>query len=71
MLTVALGLGSALDCALHDFLMVKVVRAAAIWTALIVASTVLVKQHYLADLAGGLALAAVTSLFVMPATRAA
>jgi membrane-associated phospholipid phosphatase len=44
---------------------------AAIWTALIVASTVLVKQHYLADLAGGLALAAVTSLFVMRATRAA
>jgi hypothetical protein len=28
-LTVALGLGSALGYALHDFLMVKVVRAAA------------------------------------------
>ena len=34
MLTVVLGLGSALGYALHDFLMVKVVRAAAIWTAL-------------------------------------
>jgi membrane-associated phospholipid phosphatase len=44
---------------------------AAIWTALIVASTVLVKQHYLADLAGGLVLATVTSVFVMRATRAA
>jgi len=33
-LTVVLGLGSALGYALHDFLMVKVVRAAAIWTAL-------------------------------------
>jgi len=33
-LTVALGLGSALGYALHDFLMVKVVRAAAVWTAL-------------------------------------
>src|SRR5580704_1632616 len=44
---------------------------AAIWTALIVASTVLVKQHYLADLAGGLVLAAVTSVFVMRATRVA
>jgi membrane-associated phospholipid phosphatase len=43
---------------------------AAIWTALIVASTVLVKQHYLADVAGGLVLAAVTSLLVMRATRA-
>lgn len=32
----------------------------AVWTALIVASTVLIKQHYLADVAGGLALAAVT-----------
>ncbi len=30
---------------------------AAIWAALIVASTVLVKQHYLADVAGGLVLA--------------
>jgi membrane-associated phospholipid phosphatase len=44
---------------------------AAIWTALIVASTVLVKQHYLADVAFGLLLAAVTSLIVMRATRAA
>lgn len=34
MLTVALGLGSALGYALHDFLMVRVVRAAAVWTAL-------------------------------------
>jgi membrane-associated phospholipid phosphatase len=45
--------------------------AAAIWTALIVASTVLVKQHYIADVAGGLALAVVTSLVVMRTTRAA
>jgi membrane-associated phospholipid phosphatase len=45
--------------------------AAAIWTALIVASTVLVKQHYLADVAGGLVLATVTSWLVMRATRAA
>lgn len=44
--------------------------AAAIWTALIVASTVLVKQHYLADVAGGLVLASVTSVVVMRATRA-
>jgi membrane-associated phospholipid phosphatase len=29
----------------------------AIWTVLIVASTVLIKQHYLADIAGGLILA--------------
>ena len=35
MLTVVLGLGSALGYALHDFLMVKVVRAAAVWTALV------------------------------------
>ena len=34
MLTVVLGLGSALGYAVHDFLMVKVVRAAAVWTAL-------------------------------------
>ena len=34
MLTVALGLGSSLGYALHDYLMVKVVRAAAVWTAL-------------------------------------
>jgi membrane-associated phospholipid phosphatase len=33
----------------------------AVWTALIVASTVLVKQHYLADVAAGLILAAATS----------
>ena len=32
---------------------------AGVWTLLIVASTVLVHQHYLADLAGGLTLAAV------------
>jgi membrane-associated phospholipid phosphatase len=44
---------------------------AAIWTALIVASTVLVKQHYLADVAGGLVLAAVISVVMMRATRAA
>ena len=44
---------------------------AAIWTALIVASTVLVKQHYLADVAGGLLLASVTSVVVVRATRAA
>jgi len=44
---------------------------AAIWTALIDASTVLVKQHYLADVAGGLVLAGATSLLVMRATRAA
>ena len=42
---------------------------AAIWTALIVASTVLVKQHYLADVAGGLVLASCTSWAVMRATR--
>ena len=34
MLTVVFGLGSALGYALHDFFMVKVVRAAAIWTAM-------------------------------------
>ena len=34
MLTVVIGLGAALGYALHDFLMVKVVRAAAVWTAL-------------------------------------
>jgi membrane-associated phospholipid phosphatase len=44
---------------------------AAIWTALIVASTVLIKQHYFADVAFGLLLAGVTSLIVMRATRAA
>jgi len=44
--------------------------AAAIWTALIVMSTVLVKQHYLADVAGGLALGIVTSWLVIRITRA-
>jgi membrane-associated phospholipid phosphatase len=44
---------------------------AAIWTVLIVVSTVLVKQHYLADVAGGLVLAAAAAVFVMRATRAA
>ena len=34
MLTVVFGLGSALGYALHDFLMVKVVRAVALWTAM-------------------------------------
>jgi drug/metabolite transporter (DMT)-like permease len=34
MLTVILGLGSALGYVLHDFLMVKVVRAVAVWTAM-------------------------------------
>jgi membrane-associated phospholipid phosphatase len=33
----------------------------AVWTLLIVASTVLVHQHYLADVGGGLVLAALTS----------
>ena len=44
---------------------------AAIWTGLIVASTVLVKQHYVADVAGGLVLAGLTSVLVMRVTRAA
>jgi membrane-associated phospholipid phosphatase len=44
--------------------------AAAVWTTLIVASTVLVKQHYLADVGSGLVLAGVTSFLVMRATRA-
>jgi membrane-associated phospholipid phosphatase len=43
---------------------------AAIWTALIVVSTVLVKQHYLADLAGGLMLGGVTSWLILRITRA-
>ena len=34
MLTVVIGLGSALGYALHDFLMVKVVRVAPVWTGL-------------------------------------
>jgi membrane-associated phospholipid phosphatase len=46
----------------------RIAIPAAIWTALIVASTVLVKQHYIADVAGGLVLAGVTSLLVMRAT---
>ena len=44
--------------------------AAAIWTALIVASTVLVKQHYLADVIGGLALAGSISWLLIRTTRA-
>jgi membrane-associated phospholipid phosphatase len=44
---------------------------AAIWTAFIVASTVLIKQHYFADVAFGLLLAGVTSLIVTRAARAA
>jgi membrane-associated phospholipid phosphatase len=44
--------------------------AATIWTALIVMSTVLIKQHYLADVAGGLVLAGVTSWLVVRLTRA-
>ena len=43
--------------------------AATIWTALIVMSTVLVKQHYLADVAGGLVLAGGVSWVVIRATR--
>jgi membrane-associated phospholipid phosphatase len=35
----------------------------AVWTALIVASTLLVKQHYVADLVSGLVLAFVAALF--------
>jgi drug/metabolite transporter (DMT)-like permease len=34
MLTVVLGLGSSLGYVLHDFLMIKVVRAVAVWTAM-------------------------------------
>ena len=37
----------------------------AVWTALIVASTVLIKQHYVADILGGLVLAAVTSTVLL------
>jgi membrane-associated phospholipid phosphatase len=44
--------------------------AAAIWTGLIIVSTVLVKQHYIADVIGGLALGAVTSWLVIRITRA-
>jgi membrane-associated phospholipid phosphatase len=43
---------------------------AATWTALIVVSTVLVKQHYLADVAGGLALGGLTSWLILRITRA-
>jgi membrane-associated phospholipid phosphatase len=43
---------------------------ATLWTALIIASTVLVKQHYLADLGGGLALGTAASWLVMRITRA-
>ncbi|HUZ70868.1 MAG TPA: phosphatase PAP2 family protein [Candidatus Saccharimonadales bacterium] len=43
--------------------------AATIWTVLIVMSTVLVKQHYLADVAGGLVLAGGVSWVVIRATR--
>jgi membrane-associated phospholipid phosphatase len=35
--------------------------AASVWTALIVASTVFIKQHYVADVAGGLVLAFATA----------
>jgi membrane-associated phospholipid phosphatase len=44
--------------------------AATVWTALIVMSTVLIKQHYLADVAGGLAVGAIGSWLVMRVTRA-
>ena len=44
---------------------------AAIWTGLIVASTVLVKQHYVADVAGGLVLAGLASVLVMRVARGA
>ena len=44
--------------------------AAAAWTALIVVSTLLIKQHYLADVAGGLALGVSGSWLVMRVTRA-
>jgi membrane-associated phospholipid phosphatase len=46
---------------------------AAIWTALIVASTVLIKQHYVADLIGGLLLAFAAAWFYLrrlPQTKA-
>jgi membrane-associated phospholipid phosphatase len=43
---------------------------AAIWTTLIVMSTVLIKQHYIADVAGGLVLAGVTSWIVIRTIRA-
>lgn len=42
----------------------------AVWTALIVASTVLIRQHYLADVAGGLVLAAVVSATMLRLIRA-
>ena len=42
----------------------------AIWTALIIASTVLIRQHYLADVAGGLVLAAAASALLLRLTGA-
>lgn len=48
--------------AIHWFRMDRRAGAAAwVWTTLIVASTVLVKQHYVADLGGGILLAFVSS----------
>src|ERR1700693_3188065 len=44
--------------------------ATAIWTTLIVMSTGLLKQQYLADVAGGLVVAGVISWLVMRSTRA-
>jgi membrane-associated phospholipid phosphatase len=44
--------------------------AATVWTALIVASTVLIKQHYLADVVAGLVLGVVASWTVRRITRA-
>jgi membrane-associated phospholipid phosphatase len=43
----------------------------AVWTALIVASTVLIKQHYLADVVAGLLVAMTTSALVLRWTRPA
>lgn len=45
--------------------------AAAAWTALVVASTVLIKQHYLADMLAGLLLAAAASMATLRWTRVA
>ncbi len=45
--------------------------AAAAWTALIVASTVLIKQHYLADVLAGLVLAAAASMATLRWTQVA
>jgi membrane-associated phospholipid phosphatase len=44
---------------------------AAAWTALIVASTVLIKQHYLADVVAGLLLAAAASMAMLRWTQVA